>query len=90
MSGLPTPTHRNPDEPQPEVCGVCGLHVGGAHLRDADTAGLRGVRVCDVTPGCREFGTRLSYRDRRQNNPQQHGVIGQGRVFLPGSVDWAE
>lgn len=51
VSGYP-PSHRNVDELQPEVCDLCGLLVGGAHLTSITIGPLAGRTVCDVTNSC--------------------------------------
>lgn len=85
MSYAPTTSHRNPDEPQMEVCQLCGLHVGGAHLREAVGRGIEGLMVCDVTEGCKRM---RSIPDRRGTAP--HAGIGQSPVYPHGAPDWAE
>jgi hypothetical protein len=82
------PSHRNVDEPQPEVCDLCGLLVGGNRLITADVEGLRGRRICVVTPGCREFRSALSFRDRQRGNGRLSGTTGSSRIFEPGAEPW--
>mgnify|MGYP000076406239 CR=1 FL=1 len=88
LSGYP-PSPRNLDEPQPEVCDLCGLHVGGAHLLIADTEGVRGYAVCDVQTGCGIWRSAISYNDRRRYNAREHSTIGDSRIFPPGGdTEW--
>jgi hypothetical protein len=79
------PTHRNRLDPQPEVCDVCGLLVGGAELRTEFIEGLEGRQVCYIHP----WRHKLTYEDIRQMHP---GVpimkIGHSRVYEPGSEPW--
>lgn len=49
------PTHRRGEDPQPEVCQLCGLQVGGAHLREVGLPDGRSGVVCDVTKTCRMY-----------------------------------
>lgn len=58
--------------------------VGGAHLHRTYAEGIAGLMVCDVTPGCREYGAQPDWRIFTA--PQS--VIGQGRVYPPGMEDW--
>ena len=87
--GFP-PTHRDPEDPQPEFCDVCGLLVGGAHLMRSPVEGLRSYMVCNITPGCRKFRAAMSYHDRRQLNAREHSMIGDARVFEAGGSDWTD
>lgn len=81
------PSHRNVDDPQPEVCDLCGLTIGGSHLQISDVEGLRGANVCDAHQSCR-MRSRPSYKDKLQNRGQ-YPTIGNSRVFLPGAkADW--
>lgn len=82
------PSHRQVEEPQPEVCDLCGLLVGGAHLLTAEVEGLRGARICDATPGCRDYRTALSFRDRRQAAGPLVGMLGSSRLYEPGAAPW--
>jgi len=87
MSTYP-PSHRSVDEPQPEVCDLCGLQVGGAHLVTSDVEGLAGYRICDVTPGCRRFRTEQGFRDRKKASGPLPESIGSSRVFEAGAEPW--
>lgn len=78
------PSHWDVDEPQPEFCDLCGTYVGGQHLQITDVDGLRGMAVCDVTPGCRKFRSRHSWRDRFRQRAH-HSSIGSSRVFPAGT-----
>lgn len=72
------PSHRNPDDEQPEVCMVCGALVGHKHLRVAEVEGLQGVRVCDLHPFEREtvyYPSRNDYL--RTTQPPQAPEAGQ-------------
>lgn len=51
----PFSTHCDVLDPQPEYYQLCGLLVGGAHLRRTFAEGIAGLMVCDVTPSCRSF-----------------------------------
>ena len=85
------PSHRNLNEPQPEVCDLCGLLVGGRHLAVSDVEGLRGARVCDVTPGCRALRNARGYRDRKREMGDLTGAIGTtggARIYEPGAEPW--
>ncbi len=83
------PSHRNVDEPQPECCDLCGMHVPGSHLMLAEVEGLRGYYVCDLQDGCRKFRSALSYKDRRRFNAREHSSIGSSRVYPSGSdTEW--
>jgi hypothetical protein len=59
-SGFP-PSHRKVhfertlDGLQPEVCDLCGLLVGGAHLFTITLGPLSGRSVCDVTKSCLRY-----------------------------------
>lgn len=66
------PSHRNPNDIQPEVCDLCGNLIGHRHLIEADVEGLRGQAICDihsferrarVTPGRQDLrrSSRLPY-----------------------------
>ncbi len=57
------PSHRNPEDLQPEVCDLCNLQVGGKHLTLILEGKLAGTSVCDVRHGCREFYRKLSGHD---------------------------
>lgn len=81
------PSHRSVDDPQPEVCDLCGLQVGGAHLVTSEVEGLAGYRICDVTPGCRRFRSAVGFRDRKRETPPPEG-IGSSRVYEAGSQPW--
>lgn len=81
------PTYRNVDDVQPEVCDLCGVKVGAAHLMETDVEGLRGLYVCDVQPGCRKFRASLSYSDRRRMDPGPDG-IGDSRIYPAGAPPW--
>lgn len=80
----PFATHRDVLDFQAEHCQLCGLLVGGAHLHRTYAEGIAGLMVCDVTPGCREYGAQPDWRIFTA--PQS--VIGQGRVYPPGAPDW--
>ncbi len=82
------PSHRNVEEPQPEVCDLCGLLVGGSHLITSTVEGLEGRRICDVTPGCRDFREAMTFNDRRRLNGKLSGTIGSSRVFEAGGDFW--
>lgn len=82
MGGYP-PSHRSVDDPQPEVCDLCGLTIGGAHLQPADVEGLRGAYVCDAHRSCR-MRSAPSYRDQVRTRPQYHSV-GNSRIFPAGA-----
>lgn len=84
------PSHRSTDEPQPEVCQLCGLLVGGARLREAYTEGLRGMRICDVQEGCRNFRQNLSVRDRFEIVPDPELLYTRTRIYEPGAKPWWE
>lgn len=58
------PSHRNPEDLQPEVCELCGGLIGHVHLLETDVEGLRGYKVCDrhsfeatarVTPSLQDY-----------------------------------
>lgn len=57
------PSHRNPNDIQPEVCDLCGALVGHEHLREVDVEGLRGLKICDLHPFERRTVTAPSFRD---------------------------
>jgi hypothetical protein len=78
------PTHRNPFEPQPEVCDLCGNEVGGARLVQSEIEGLRGYFICD-TEMCRQFRSSLTYQDRRRMSHREQSYIAQSRVFPAGA-----
>lgn len=82
------PSHRSVDEPQPEVCDLCGLLVGGRHLAVSDVEGLRGARICDVTPGCRAFRNAHGFRDRTRELGPVTSTLGSSRLFEPGAEPW--
>lgn len=88
MAGPGYPSHRNADEPQPEVCSLCGTIVGGSHLQLTQAEGLQGMYICDVTEGCRRF-RRLSGRDIRRLSPRPSASIGDSRVYPAGDNTWA-
>ncbi len=79
------PSHRNTDDEQPEVCEVCGLLVGGRHLRTQHIEGLEGREVCQYHP----WRDKITYEDIRQMHP---GVLvtklGESRVYEPGAEPW--
>jgi hypothetical protein len=87
MAGPGSPSHRSEDEPQPEVCGLCGTIVPAHTLRLCDVEGLRGHYVCDVTPGCRRFRASPSWNDRRQLTPRPSTTIGDSRVYPAATID---
>ena len=62
LDGYP-PSHRNVDDPQPEVCEWSGIIVGGRHLLTADVEGVRGFRISDATKFLASARQRLAYRD---------------------------
>lgn len=66
------PSHRNPDELQPEICDVCGNLRPRARLVELQIEGLRGKLACDL---CLKGNLkRPSFRDhlaRRGRRPQQ-------------------
>ena len=80
-----TPTHRKRTDPQPEVCEVCGLLVGGVHLRTEFIEGLEGVEICQY----HKWRHRLTYEDIRQRHP---GVpimkLSHSRIYEPGQEPW--
>jgi len=81
------PSHRSVDDPQPEVCDLCGLTIGGAHLQLSDVQGLRGAHVCDAHDSCR-MRSKPSYQDNNRVRGQFHS-IGSSRVYPPGAkADW--
>jgi len=82
------PSHRSVEDPQPEVCDLCGLMVGGAHLATSEVEGLEGYRICDVTPGCRAFRSSPTFNDRRRTSGRVSGTIGSSRVFEAGGDFW--
>lgn len=59
------PSHRNPDEIQPEVCDLCGNLVGHQHLLDSQVEGLRGYAICDLHRFERRARVTPSFRDIR-------------------------
>lgn len=63
------PSHRNPNELQPEVCELCGSLVGHQHLMDVDVEGLRGYKVCDLHRFERIARVTPSLNDYRVMNP---------------------
>jgi hypothetical protein len=63
------PSHRNPDDLQPEVCQLCGSYVGQVHLHVSDVEGLRGYRICDLHRMERQHRVRPSYNDMRRDVP---------------------
>jgi hypothetical protein len=77
------PSHRNPREPQPECCELCGLEVGGIHLSRSEAEGLEGVAICDVTQNCRTV--RAGDPDGIGELSRPHSSIGNSRVFDHGS-----
>lgn len=89
MAGPGAPTHRSVDEPQPEICELCGTRVGGQHLLLVETEGLRGRYICDVTDGCLRF-RRLSGRDVRRLTPRPTATIGESRLYPASQDTWAE
>jgi hypothetical protein len=89
MAGPGTPSHRSVDEPQPEICELCGTRVPGRRLTLVETEGLRGRYICDVTPGCVRF-RQLSGRDKRRLTPRPTGTIGESRVYPAAQEDWSE
>lgn len=79
------PSHRNTDDPQPEVCDLCGLTIGGAHLFISDAEGLEGAAVCDAHQSCR---MRHRMMPRLEDaSPVQS--LGGSRIFPPGAkANW--
>ena len=82
------PSHRNVEEPQPEVCDLCGLQVPAARLMVSDVEGLRGFRICDITPGCQQFRSSPTFNDRKALGGGVFGTTGSGRVFDGGAERW--
>ncbi len=82
------PSHRCVDEPQPEVCDLCGLQVPAARLALSDVEGLRGHLICDVTPGCREFRSAPSFNDKKAASGGVIGTTGNSRVHDGGAERW--
>lgn len=82
------PSHRNVDEPQPEVCDVSGAIVPGSDLITSDVEGLRGARVSSSTPFLAAARLRMSYRDRVRLTDRRANTIGQSRVFEAGAGVW--
>jgi len=86
ISGYP-PSHRRVDEPQVEICELCGNFCPASHLLQSEVEGLRGRRVCDLTPGCQRFRSAIAYLDRRRNNARARSGYGDSRIFQPGAGD---
>lgn len=63
------PSHRNPNDLQPEVCDLCGAKVGRAHLIEPDVEGLRGYAVCDLHRFERVARVTPSLNDYKRINP---------------------
>ncbi len=82
------PSHQDLSDPQPEVCDLCGLLVGGRHLRLQNIDGLRGWRICQYHP----YRDKPTFRDIERMFPGVPGpkYVGQGRVYEPGSETWWE
>jgi hypothetical protein len=59
------PSHRNPDDIQPETCDLCGNLVGHQHLLESPVQGLRGFRICDLHQFERRARMTPSYMDIR-------------------------
>jgi hypothetical protein len=53
------------EEPQPEVCDLCGEVVGRGHLAYSMVEGLRGFAICDRHSFEAEARFQPSYRDLR-------------------------
>jgi hypothetical protein len=83
------PSHRSVDDPQPEFCELCGLKVGGGHLKMSEVEGLEGLLICDVTPSCRIMRSAFTHHDRMREQVIEP-VIGQSRVFPPGDENWED
>lgn len=84
MSG-PVVSHRNPDEPQPEACALCGHIVPASSLAPADVEGLNGAMVCNVNPGCAKLRSAPSFKDTNRGSPGPTATVGSGRVYPPGA-----
>ena len=86
-----TPTHRNPDRPQPEVCQLTGDLTPSTDLIVSDVEGLRGVHVGSTYPWAAKARLRPSWNDLRRLNPgpplessQQKGLSGGSLWFRDG------
>jgi len=44
------PSHRGTDEPQPEICDLCGVMVGASRLKRHRYGELSGMLICDLHP----------------------------------------
>jgi len=76
------PNRRDRLDVQPEVCDVCGLLVGGRHLREQDVRGLRGKMVC-------QYHDWRGKDDDPDDLPDMPGQkIGNSRVYPPGDEPW--
>lgn len=60
------PSHRDPDEPAPEVCEVTGVLVNRSSLVVSEVRGLRGRAVSGLTPFLRRARSTPGYHDYRE------------------------
>lgn len=83
-----SPSHRNPNDLQPEVCELCGMLIGHEHLVDADVEGLRGFRICDSHQFERRARVTPSWRDiQAMSTPPEAPDAGQ-RLPPTGGADF--
>ena len=83
VKGWP-PSHRDPDEVQPESCYVCGLYLGAERMKPSHIEGIEGLMVCDQ----HEWRDKPTHLIHRQPIPDPMHGIGQSRVYPAGASLW--
>lgn len=81
------PSHRNPDDPQPEVCQVTGHIVASKDLVISNVQGLRGVAVGNQGPFLAAARFRPSWLDMRAVRPSLDLVDAQ-KTGIHGDPLW--
>lgn len=81
------PSHRNPEDLQPEVCDLCGAKVGHQHLIDSDIVGLQGFKICGLHSFERRARVTPSYDDYRREGSLPFAVD-TARLEPIGGLAW--
>lgn len=79
------PTHRSVNDPQPEICDVCGTKVSALQMQEVQWGKFAGLMVCDTTSDCRDRLRRPMPRDLAKIERSIVDVWASGRR-LPGGA----